>query len=91
MNGKGERTLRSYSEPMNLSELFGASWAARRGNVFHIAERLDDLKHYRLVERDNIKVSRPADSFMLKTTVAQREWPEPANFSADAQARHANC
>jgi len=90
MNGQGVRTLRSYSEPVNLSETFGENWAEVRGNVFEIAERMDVVPHVRLVELENIKVSRAADLFMKKTTVSQREWPEPANMSQDALERNAN-
>jgi len=90
MNGKGVRTLRSYSDPVNLAQEFGEGWAEVRGNVFRIAEHMDEVKHYRLVEQASINVSRPADVFMLKTTVSQREWPEPANMGDDAVARNAN-
>ena len=37
MNNDGERTLRSYSRPVNLSAVFGPNWATVRGDVFHIA------------------------------------------------------
>ena len=90
MNGKGTRTLRSYSQPVNLAEHFGENWAMKRGNVFEIAELVDTVPHYRLVEQANLKFCRPADVFMLKTTVSQREWPEPANLSQEAIDRNAN-
>ena len=44
MNNDGERTLRSYSRPVNLAAVFGPKWATVRGDVFHVAEfmvRLD--------------------------------------------------
>jgi hypothetical protein len=90
MNGQGVRTLRSYSQPVNLAECYGENWAEVRGNVFEIAERMDVVHHYRLVEQESINVCRPADLFMKKTTVSQREWPEPANMSQAAIERNAN-
>lgn len=38
MNNDGERTLRSYSRPVNLAAVFGPKWATVRGDVFHVAE-----------------------------------------------------
>ena len=38
MNNDGERTLRSYSRPVNLAAVFGPKWATIRGDVFHVAE-----------------------------------------------------
>lgn len=38
MNNDGERTLRSYSRPVNLAAVFGPKWATTRGDAFHIAE-----------------------------------------------------
>ena len=35
-------------------------------------------------------VCRPADEFMLKTTVNQREWPEPVNVDAEVVERNKN-
>eukprot|EP00656_Telonema_subtile_P014629 TRINITY_DN17534_c0_g1_i1.p1 TRINITY_DN17534_c0_g1~~TRINITY_DN17534_c0_g1_i1.p1 ORF type:complete len:101 (-),score=29.38 TRINITY_DN17534_c0_g1_i1:201-503(-) len=90
MNGEGERTLRAYSVPVDLPAVFGEDWAVRRGNVFEIAEHMDVAKHFRLVEHESVAVARAADVFMLKTTVAQREWPEPANVDEDVIERNKN-
>ena len=75
---------------MHLAEVFGENWAEQRGNVFAIAEHMDVVPHKRLVEQASIDCCRPADLFMKKTTVSQREWPEPANMSQDAIDRNQN-
>lgn len=90
MNGEGERTLRAYSVPVDLKATFGEDWAIRRGNVFDIAEHMDIVPHKRLVEHSSVAVCRPADEFMLKTTVNQREWPEPVNVDAEVVERNKN-
>eukprot|EP01052_Picozoa_sp_SAG31_P017722 SAG31_NODE_1225_length_9271_cov_10.376472_2_plen_396_part_00 len=68
MNNDGERTLRSYSYPVNLQAVFGPRWATIRGDVFHIAEFMDTVKHYKLCNRSQLVNLRPADPFMMQTS-----------------------
>jgi hypothetical protein len=90
MNGKGVRSLRSYSQPANLAVVFGPDWATRRGDVFTIGEFVDCQKHYPLLEGIDLKDIRPADEMMLATTVSQREWQCPDNFDEEAARRNEN-
>jgi hypothetical protein len=63
----GERTLRSYSKPMDLEKEFGAEWWKERGHEGSrkIAYRLDELPHLRLFRDSSLKKGlRGADVFM---------------------------
>ena len=90
MNNDGERTLRSFSKPINLAAVFGPGWATARGDVFAVAEFVDSVAHYKLCDREHLAALRPADPFMLQTTVTQREWPPPENFDEVQAERNIN-
>eukprot|EP00038_Savillea_parva_P000887 m.99622 g.99622 ORF g.99622 m.99622 type:complete len:592 (+) comp10313_c0_seq4:341-2116(+) len=90
MNGKGERTLRAYSQPVHLAAVFGPKWHARRGDVYEIAEFVDTVKHYRLIDDTILEHLRPADEMVLATTVHQREWQAPDNFDEEQVRRNEN-
>ena len=59
MNNDGERTLRSYSRPVNLAAVFGPKWATVRGDVFHVAEFM--VRHLALL------VAQPVGSVWLSS------------------------
>eukprot|EP00282_Hemiselmis_andersenii_P027489 CAMPEP_0169481610 /NCGR_PEP_ID=MMETSP1042-20121227/30213_1 /TAXON_ID=464988 /ORGANISM="Hemiselmis andersenii, Strain CCMP1180" /LENGTH=101 /DNA_ID=CAMNT_0009596381 /DNA_START=55 /DNA_END=360 /DNA_ORIENTATION=+ len=93
MNGKGQRTLRSFSVPLDLVAEHGEDWWQHRGDNGgrDIAARLDEITHYRLFEKSHIKKGlRGADAFMLRTTVNQREWQYPPNVDEAAIERNKN-
>ena len=78
MNGQGARTLRAYSKPFDLARLAdGGAWCYARGHEGsrELARRLDKLPHFRLFPNRELKTGlRPADVFMLKTTVPLCLW-----------------
>lgn len=76
----GERSLRAYSRPVNLSAVFGPKWAIRRGDAAHVADFMDSVPHFELCEDEQLSHLRPADIFLMQTTVASREWPPPENM-----------
>ena len=90
MNNAGERTLRSMSKPINLAAVFGPNWATRRGDVFNVAEFVDSVAHYKFCEQEQLAALRPADPWMLQTTVSLREWPPPDNFDEEQAERNLN-
>eukprot|EP00037_Helgoeca_nana_P012986 m.119087 g.119087 ORF g.119087 m.119087 type:complete len:104 (+) comp21773_c1_seq2:1810-2121(+) len=90
VNGKGERTLRAYSQPIHLAAIFGPRWYARRGDSYEIAEFVDVVKHYRLIDDTVLQHLRPADEMVLATTVHQREWQAPDNFDEEQVRRNEN-
>ncbi len=50
-NLRGQRSLRTYSQPVNLSKFDRLCWETREDNVWFIAEHLCDIPHTRLLTR----------------------------------------
>jgi hypothetical protein len=48
-NRRDHKTLRAYSRPFDLRVLRAADWVTAPKGAWTVAERLDDLHHYRLV------------------------------------------
>ncbi len=61
----GLKTLRQYSEVLNLNTL-PKDWAVRQGDLWDIDKKLDKMKHYDIVERAYIKKLRKADKVEIK-------------------------
>jgi hypothetical protein len=55
--GKGRKTLRAYSDPIDLS-VFGEDWITSEENLWHIHDYLDSVKHYSLLNKEQIKQLR---------------------------------
>ena len=54
------------------------------------SEFMDTVPHYKLCEREQLANLRPADPFMMQTTVSAREWPPPENFDESQWERNVN-
>ena len=54
-NGRGERTLRGYCRPVNLSRFDSRGWMTSSKPVWYILSRLVDVKHYPLISRTQAK------------------------------------
>ena len=75
----------------DLRKFGGLGWAEQRGNFFDVCNAIDDADHYRLLNGSRDKKGlRPADVFMMKTTVKQRAWPCPDNLDAEQWERNMN-
>ena len=61
----GSKTLRSYSDPFDLSR-FGSEWVMASGNLWHISRALDRCRHHALVDRSMIASLRKADPLEIK-------------------------
>ena len=74
MNTNGEKTLKSFSKPLNLKKL-GTEWITSEKDLWYLDRVLNKLPHYDLVPKGNKKYLRTADAMELK---AGRfiEWPE---------------
>lgn len=59
-NSTGDKTLRSYSGPFDLSK-FGTGWLTAEGDIWEIANALDESRHYNLLTRSMICGLRKAD------------------------------
>ena len=59
----GKKTLRRYSQPLNLN-VFGKNWMLAPHDLWEIDKRLDQIKHYQILPA-KIKL-RPADKIERK-------------------------
>ncbi|MEK7113556.1 MAG: hypothetical protein AAB873_01880 [Patescibacteria group bacterium] len=61
----GVKTLRSYSEPLDLN-IFEKGWEREEGDLWGIDEELDKIKHYDILDKHQIKNLRKADEVEIK-------------------------
>lgn len=61
----GTKTLREYSEPLNLND-FEAGWETLEGDLWGIDEELDKVKHYEIIPKGNLGVLRKADEIEIQ-------------------------
>ena len=73
VNATGEKTLRAYSRPLDLSRL-GPGWVAAEEPLWWLDERLNALPHYPLVPEGHERYLRRADAMELKAGRLV-EWP----------------
>src|SRR4051812_26943249 len=62
-NRREHKTLREYSLPYDLRRLDAAIWVSGARNCWVVAEALDELRHFRLVERRHLKSVTRRDPF----------------------------
>lgn len=61
----GQKTLRRYSELLNLND-FEDDWPTHEGNLWGIDEELDKIKHYDFIPKAHIKNLRKADKVEIE-------------------------
>lgn len=66
-NMKGDKTLRSYSGPYNLSKYKKEEWIIGEDS-WKIAEDLCEIKHYPFVTKKQEKILRKVDPIQIKIT-----------------------
>lgn len=47
----GRKTLRSFSEPVNLAEKFGYEWITKEDNVWEVPELLAEVEHFNILDK----------------------------------------
>jgi len=57
----GDKNLRSYSAPVNLSRFDNLSWATSEDDIWEIPEYLANVKHYPIITKSQIHNLRKAD------------------------------
>lgn len=72
MDKDGRKTLRSFSDPYDLSK-FKGNWVTEEKDLWEISELLDGLKHFKVAPEKNIKMLRIADTMERKAGKIQ-EW-----------------
>jgi hypothetical protein len=62
-NRRSHKTLREYSLPFDLRRVDPAVWVAGEKNAWSVAETLDELRHFPLVNRHHMKSVTRRDPF----------------------------
>ncbi len=62
----GQKTLRSYSVPLDLSRFDTDNWITAEEDVWFVPEYLDQVRHFPIVNRSQIAGLRKADSVERK-------------------------
>jgi hypothetical protein len=64
-NNQGKKTLRSYSNPVNLSKFDHLNWATSEEDVWFIPDYLVKAKHYKILNQKQIRNLRKADKIEI--------------------------
>ncbi len=62
----GSKTLRSFSDPVDLSRFDKKNWMTTEEELWEIPEYLDKVKHYPILTRSQIARLRPADKIEIE-------------------------
>jgi hypothetical protein len=62
--GKGVKTLREYSDILDLS-IFGKDWIVSKQDLWEIHDFLDKVKHYKVISKKQIENLRKADKIEI--------------------------
>ncbi len=65
LNSNGEKTLRSYTRPMNLAQFDARRWTVSEEDITYVPKKLEDARHYDLVDARQIKTLRVADAIEI--------------------------
>ena len=65
-NTAGDKSLRSYSLPLNLQKYDSINWATTEDDLEFIGDKLESMKHYPIVNNTMIKQLSKASDTMLK-------------------------
>ncbi len=65
MEKNGKKTLRSFSNPYNMKKQ-GKGWATAEEDLWDLVDVLDDLPHFNVAPKANLKLLRKADPMERK-------------------------
>lgn len=65
--GKGRKTLRSFSDAIDLSN-FGKEWITSKEDLWHIHDFIDSVEHHEILTREQLKNLRRADDIEIKAS-----------------------
>jgi hypothetical protein len=65
MNTNGKKTLRSFSNPYNLKQQ-GTDWITSEKDLWHLVDALENLPHFEVAPKKNLKLLRRADKMEMK-------------------------
>lgn len=72
VNKTGKKVLQKYSKPLNLKK-FGTEWVTAEDELWDLPWELDQLKHFDIIPKKNVKYIREADTTERKAGEI-REW-----------------
>jgi hypothetical protein len=62
----GKKTLREYSNPVDLGRFDKIPWRISERNLFEIPKYLNDIRHFSLLSEGQVKNLRKADPIEMK-------------------------
>jgi hypothetical protein len=62
----GDKSLRSYSLPLNLTIYNSRHWATTDEDLEYIGDKLEKIRHYPVVNKNMIRNLKKASDTMLK-------------------------
>ncbi len=65
-NVKGEKSLRSYSAPFNLSVYNSRNWVTTDEDLEYIGNKIESLHHYNVLTENMITKLKPAGHYMIE-------------------------
>lgn len=71
-NPEGEKTLRSYSRPVNLARFDSLGWMASEEDVWYIPEHLVHIPHIRLLTPAQVRRLTPMDGLLYRAGMVGR-------------------
>lgn len=64
----GQKTLREYSDLLDLNKFNKISWRTTDKNLHQIMDKLDSIKHYKILTDKQVKNLRKADKIEIEST-----------------------
>jgi hypothetical protein len=69
----GKKTMRSYTQPVNLRRFDRTDWVTREKDLWDVYRHLFDVPHYSVVNRTQTRFLRPASKFERRV-ISVVEW-----------------
>jgi hypothetical protein len=68
-NGRAHKTLREYSVPYDLRRMDTSIWVSGTENCWVVGEKLDEIRHFKLVNGRHLKAVTRRDPFERKLAI----------------------
>ncbi|HYX66474.1 MAG TPA: hypothetical protein VE935_19830 [Burkholderiales bacterium] len=88
-NRRDHKTLREYSLPFDLRRMDAAIWSSGTKHAWQVCEALDELRHFRLIERRHLGAVVRRDPFERRVGLLNQYRKPRALVERDERARSA--
>jgi len=68
-NTEGEKSLREYSPPLDLNTFNHISWRTTEQDLELIGQKMDRMRHYQLITKDQAAILSTADPLLLSSSL----------------------